>query len=154
MTKKEKELMEKYLIEILEAPMSNGSSFSKKYGDIYPPKGPCIEISGEAYEFLYPFFEGSFKITHTRLNGDASSLDGRLLGTIYKICSMETDKALEVCMEFYDTDHYFFFRYFAKWYLNDLRLGWYNRLKLSRFREECTRSVQGSLLMDAFGGNS
>ena len=154
MTKKEKELMEKFLIEILEAPMSDGSSFSKKYGDIYPPKGTCIEISGEAYEFLYPFFEGSAKYTLTLINGDELSLNSRLLGTIHKICSMESDKTLEVCMEFYDTYHYFFFRYFAELYLNQLRLGWYNRLKLSRFREECTRSVQGSLLMDFFGGNS
>lgn len=154
MTKKEKEQMEKYLIETLKAPVSDGSSFSKKYGAIYPPEGPCIEISGEAYEFLYPFFDGCYKITHTRLNGAESSIDGNLLGTIHKICSRETDKTLEVCMSFYEIEQYVIFRCFAKQCLYHLRLGWYNRLKLSRFREECTRSVQKVPLTDFFGGKS
>ena len=145
MTKKEKEQMEKYLNEYLDAPVVSGSSLEEKYGDIYPPKGLCIEVSGEAYEFLLPFFDGVFEVSLTWLNGGKTSTRGRLYPTAFKICSIIDDKTIEVCLDFPDEYHLCLFRYYATHFLSSLRFGFYNRLKLSRFREECARSLPASL---------
>ena len=82
MTKKEKEQMEKYLNEYLDAPVVSGSSLEEKYGDIYAQD---LESTNGSImvprKYVQPFYFGADKLEFAQANiGDCY-----LLASVYAL---------------------------------------------------------------------